>query len=121
MGACSVLIPPEYCAWCPGPCPRNFFLVRLPQLPPFIPFLCLPDPLRPSLCCLLPPHTIPQPHPQAAVEMSRKYRHVAWYSLFVAAYMVVLYLQVGRDLSWGKWADGRQQPTETMNSRTGVC
>ncbi|KXZ48315.1 hypothetical protein GPECTOR_29g9 [Gonium pectorale] len=29
----------------------------------------------------------------AAVEMSRKYRHVAWYSLFVAAYMVVLYLQ----------------------------
>lgn len=31
---------------------------------------------------------------QAAVEMSRKYRHVAWYSLFVAAYMVVLYLQV---------------------------
>ena len=27
--------------------------------------------------------------------MSRKYRHVAWYSLFVAAYMVVLYLQVG--------------------------
>lgn len=34
--------------------------------------------------------------PQAAVEMSRKYRHVAWYSLFVAAYMVVLYLQVSR-------------------------
>ncbi|GLI65125.1 hypothetical protein VaNZ11_008578 [Volvox africanus] len=29
----------------------------------------------------------------AAVEMSRKYRHVAWYSIFVAAYMVVLYLQ----------------------------
>lgn len=29
----------------------------------------------------------------AAVEMSRKYRHVAWYSLFVGAYMVVLYLQ----------------------------
>lgn len=29
------------------------------------------------------------------MEMSRKYRHVAWYSLFVAAYMVVLYLQVG--------------------------
>lgn len=29
----------------------------------------------------------------AAVEMARKYRHVAWYSLFVAAYMVVLYLQ----------------------------
>lgn len=28
------------------------------------------------------------------MEMSRKYRHVAWYSLFVAAYMVVLYLQV---------------------------
>jgi hypothetical protein len=25
--------------------------------------------------------------------MARKYRHVAWYSLFVAAYMVVLYLQ----------------------------
>jgi hypothetical protein len=31
---------------------------------------------------------------QAAVETSRKYRHVAWYSLFVIAYMVVLYLQV---------------------------
>ncbi|KAL6750531.1 hypothetical protein V8C86DRAFT_2809369 [Haematococcus lacustris] len=29
----------------------------------------------------------------AAVEMSRKYRHVAWYSLFVAAYICVLYLQ----------------------------
>lgn len=29
----------------------------------------------------------------AAVEMSRKYRHVLWYSIFVAAYMVVLYLQ----------------------------
>ena len=29
----------------------------------------------------------------AAVETSRKYRHVAWYSLFVAVYMIVLYLQ----------------------------
>ncbi|MEW5304614.1 MAG: hypothetical protein WDW36_007214 [Sanguina aurantia] len=29
----------------------------------------------------------------AAVELSRKYRHVAWYSAFVAAYMAVLYLQ----------------------------
>lgn len=32
--------------------------------------------------------------PQAAVEMSRKYRHVLWYSLFVGAYMVVLWFQV---------------------------
>jgi len=29
----------------------------------------------------------------AAVEMSRKYRHVGWYSAFVAAYMVVLWCQ----------------------------
>lgn len=28
-----------------------------------------------------------------AVEVTRKYRHVAWYSAFVAAYMIVLYLQ----------------------------
>lgn len=41
--------------------------------------------------CVLIPH---MHMVQAAVEMSRKYRHVAWYSLFVAAYMVVLYLQV---------------------------
>ena len=30
---------------------------------------------------------------QAAVETQRKYKHVLWYSLFVAAYLVVLYLQ----------------------------
>ena len=31
--------------------------------------------------------------PQAAVETQRKYKHVLWYSLFVAAYLIVLYLQ----------------------------
>ena len=30
---------------------------------------------------------------QAAVETQRKYKHVLWYSLFVAAYLIVLYLQ----------------------------
>ncbi|DBA89815.1 hypothetical protein WJX79_008735 [Trebouxia sp. C0005] len=29
----------------------------------------------------------------AAVETQRKYKHVLWYSLFVAAYLIVLYLQ----------------------------
>lgn len=36
--------------------------------------------------------------PQAAVEMSRKYRHVLWYSLFVGAYMVVLWFQVSASM-----------------------
>ena len=30
---------------------------------------------------------------QAAVETQRKYKHVLWDSLFVAAYFIVLYLQ----------------------------
>ena len=30
---------------------------------------------------------------QAAIETQRKYKHVLWYTLFVAAYLIVLYLQ----------------------------
>ena len=32
-----------------------------------------------------------------SVEVARRYRRVLWYSLFVAVYLVVLYLQVGPD------------------------
>ena len=47
--------------------------------------------------------------------MSRKYRHVAWYSLFVAAYMVVLYLQVGLRLEGPKEALSRLAFVEPAN------
>ena len=39
------------------------------------------------------PSNIYAPVLQAAVETQRKYKHVLWYTLFVAAYLVVLYLQ----------------------------
>lgn len=37
--------------------------------------------------------TPPLPRPQDLDDTTKKYGHVAWFTLFVAAYMLVLYLQ----------------------------
>ncbi len=61
-----------------------------------------------------------RPATQAAVEMSRKYRHVAWYSLFVAAYMVVLYLQARRAHAGGGAAEAPGRSRHAQSSHGGL-
>jgi hypothetical protein len=46
--------------------------------------------------------------------MSRKYRHVAWYSCFVAAYLVVLYLQVSHRQRKEARIGGRGMPVNEL-------